>query len=122
MATFRGFLGNVVSGLVESALANGTESSPTSSANIYNVKEIPRRQVTDVSHYPVVQREGSLIFYGEVDPKHCPTKYNIILYDPTTPDKMFSLYRTNSQEQAQDAFILLKESLPVLVKVDPVVI
>lgn len=64
-----------------------------------------------------------MILYGPLDATGIITrslKYNIILHHPNS-ERMFSLFRTDDLELAENAFILFKEAIPLLMLVDPAV-
>ncbi|XP_047993745.1 85/88 kDa calcium-independent phospholipase A2 isoform X1 [Leguminivora glycinivorella] len=92
----------------------GTEESPT--------KVIEVRSDNYVSR-PIHYREDSMLLYG---PKLSDGKNNskdkyfeIILYKPFTDSthQMYSLFRSESQEIAEEKFIVYKERIPVYIKI-----
>ncbi|XP_063363554.1 85/88 kDa calcium-independent phospholipase A2 [Cydia amplana] len=92
----------------------GTEESPT--------KVIEVRSDNYVSR-PIHYREDSMLLYG---PKIQDSKNNskdkyfeIILYKPFTESthQMYSLFRSESQEIAEEKFIVYKERIPVYIKI-----
>jgi hypothetical protein len=76
-----------------------------------------------VAQYPVMTRERALLLYGPVSQDRFlsrPSTYHIILHVPNSK-RMFSLLRTDSKKEAEDTFIIFKETFPILAECDPLV-
>ncbi|CAK1585982.1 unnamed protein product [Parnassius mnemosyne] len=72
---------------------------------------------------PICYREDSMLLYGPKippDSKNPKDKlYEIVLHKPFTESlhQMFSLFRSESQESAEDKFIVFKEKIPLFIKI-----
>lgn len=75
-----------------------------------------------MSNYPVHSRAECLVLHGPCNSSGLVSitktwRYNVILHVPLE-SRMFTLFRTDDRKEAEDIFILYKESFPLLVPID----
>ncbi|CAG4946867.1 unnamed protein product [Parnassius apollo] len=92
----------------------GIEEQPTKVLEVRSDNYISR---------PIHYREDSMLLYGPKippDTKNPKDKlYEIVLHKPFTESlhQMFSLFRSENQESAEDKFIVFKEKIPLFIKI-----
>ncbi|CAG7730654.1 unnamed protein product [Allacma fusca] len=115
---FSNFLGNVVRGIVTNYTSPSRETvDGFENANAL-VLELNGSRARDQVHlYPILRRWECVVLHGPMERPLFPLKFNIILHVPET-DRMYSLYRTDNEDESLTHFIQFKECLAPLVKID----
>ncbi|XP_021944663.2 85/88 kDa calcium-independent phospholipase A2 isoform X1 [Folsomia candida] len=126
MANIQGFgeiIGNLSRSVINTAF-NAAANSASRAMDGFTVQEITGAgNIDDVTHYPVLNRTMPLLLYGPVPPgRFLGTRpaYHVILH-ATNSSRMFSMLRSDNRKEAEDTFVLYKESFPLLVECDPMI-